>query len=282
MKKILVLGSNGMAGHTISRYFQDYPRSENYKVTTAARKDSEITFDAENYNSVEALINNIRETEYDYVINCVGKLVKDSIDYPDKALIVNAWFPKFLERNLIDSKTKIIHLSTDCVFDGATGGYTESHVPTETNAYGKSKAAGEIINQKDITFRMSIIGPDLKQKGSGLLNWFLNCSPNEVDGWRNAWWNGITTLQLAKCIDLYIQSGKEIAGLYHLVESDQSINKYELLLLINEIFNVNKKINISLGPKAINKVLADMRRELNWQIPSYRDQLLELKEWMNV
>jgi dTDP-4-dehydrorhamnose reductase len=125
---------------------------------------------------------------------------------------------------------------------------------------------------------MSIIGPEIKSNGTGLLNWVLTNPNAELDGWKNAWWNGITTLQLAKCIDTYIQN-PTISGVYHLVNNDVKINKYELLCKINEIFQLGKTINESSGSKTVNKILVDTRQSIDFKIPDYTTQLTELREF---
>jgi dTDP-4-dehydrorhamnose reductase len=205
-------------------------------------------------------------------------LVKDSIDRPDRAAIINSWFPHYLEHVYTDTHTKVIHLSTDCVFDGKKGDYVEDDVHTEMNAYGSSKSLGEINNSKDVTFRMSIIGTEIKANGTGLMNWIITNPNAELQGWDNAWWNGITTLELAKCIEKYINN-PTITGVYHLVNNDNKINKYDLLLKINTIFNLNKTIVQTHGPKPVNKILIDTRKLVDFKIPSYDTMLLEMKNF---
>jgi dTDP-4-dehydrorhamnose reductase len=163
------------------------------------------------------------------------------------------------------------------VFDGAKGDYVETDLATETNSYGRSKSLGEINNNKDITFRMSIIGPELKS-GTGLLDWVRTNSDTNLTGWDNHWWNGITTLQLAKCIDQYINNPC-VSGVYHLVNNRIRITKYNLLLLINRTYNLNKSITPAGGPKAVNKVLVDTRCEVEWAIKDYPTQLEELRNF---
>jgi dTDP-4-dehydrorhamnose reductase len=163
------------------------------------------------------------------------------------------------------------------VFDGQRGNYFEADTHTEINAYGRSKSFGEINNSKDITFRMSIVGPELKN-GTGLLNWVLTNNQDELPGWDNAWWNGITTLQLAKCIDQYINN-PVISGVYHLVNNDVRINKYDLLCKINAVYELGKKIVRTQGPKTVNKVLIDTRSKLDFAIPDYNTQLQQLKDF---
>jgi dTDP-4-dehydrorhamnose reductase len=217
--------------------------------------------------------------DYDFVINCIGLLVKDSIDRPDRAAIINSWFPHYLEYNLKDSSTRLIHLSTDCVFDGKKGEYVENDIHTEMNAYGSSKSNGEVNNSKDITFRMSIIGPEIKTNGTGLFNWISTNPQQELQGWDNAWWNGITTLELAKCINTFILDPK-ISGIYHLVNNDNKINKYDLLCKINSVYNLNKKIIKTTAPKPVNKILIDTRKEIDFSISNYDIQLTELKNFI--
>jgi dTDP-4-dehydrorhamnose reductase len=160
------------------------------------------------------------------------------------------------------------------VFDGKKGNYIETDDHTEINSYGRSKSLGEINNSKDITFRMSIIGPEIKNNGTGLLNWFLT-TKDAVNGWDNAFWNGITTLQLAKCIDLYIKDPK-ISGIYHVVNNDNKISKYDLLVKINDIYKLNKFVNKGQGPKPINKILIDTKKMFDFKIPDYDTMIRDM------
>ena len=271
--KILIFGSNGMAGHIILKYL----KRKGYSIDTVARSNAKFTLDIEDVQTTNRFLLEIKD-DYDFIINCVGLLVKDSIDRPDRAALINSWLPHAIENAIKNSKTRLIHLSTDCVFDGSKGDYIESDPHTETNSYGKSKSLGEINNTKDITFRMSIIGPEIKRNGTGLLNWVVNSPDKELQGWKNAWWNGITTLQLAKCIEKYIQN-PIITGIYNLVNNDVKINKYDLLCTINKIYNLEKIINEVDGPKSINKILVDTRKIIDFEIPNYIVQLTELKEF---
>ena len=272
--KLLVLGSNGMAGHMICKYLTE----KGYCVDTAARSDAKFLIDVENFSQTTEFLEYIKN-DYNFIINCIGLLVKDSVDRPDRAAIINSWFPHVIEYAIKDSKTKLIHLSTDCVFDGKKGNYVESDVHTEMNFYGRSKSLGEVDNEKDITFRMSIIGTEIKRNGTGLLNWVLNNKDAEIPGWKNAWWNGITTLQLAKCVDMYMKN-PFIHGINHVVNNNVNINKYDLLCLINDIFKLQKTIIKTTGTKDINKILIDTKETFDFQIPDYKTQLTELKNYV--
>ena len=208
---ILVLGGNGMAGWMIGSYL-----SKKYSVSVTTRKELDIE---KNLDLPEG---------FDYIINCIGLLLNDAKNNPAKTMYVNSYFPKYLEYYYKNTKTKIIHISTDCVFNGINGNYHESDSPDEIGVYGLSKTLGEINNNKDLTLRVSIIGPEIREsnKRSGLLNWLLTTKETEINGWVNAYWNGITTLELAKCIEQYIKN-PIISGIYH--PTNETITKYNLL-----------------------------------------------------
>jgi dTDP-4-dehydrorhamnose reductase len=265
-----------MAGHIITKFL----KGQGHTISTAAKYNADYRLDVEETLITQQFFEEIKN-EYDFIINCVGLLVKDSIERPDRAAIINAWFPHAIENAVRNTNTKLIHLSTDCVFDGKKGDYVENDIHTEMNAYGSSKSLGEVNNSKDTTFRMSIIGTEIKESGTGLLNWVLKNNDKELPGWENAWWNGITTLQLAKCINQYINS-PTISGVYHLVDNNNKINKYDLLCKINEIFKLEKLIIKTVGPKPVNKILIDTRNLISFNIPDYDTQLKELRDFVNV
>jgi dTDP-4-dehydrorhamnose reductase len=263
--KVTVVGSRGMAGHMIV----DYLGKQGHSVTTVDRSQLDIE-----KNNVDQFFDQL---DADFVINAVGLLVKDCVDRPDRAIAINSWWPQYCAYRLKDTATHLVHLSTDCVFDGNRGNYFEQDIHTETNAYGRSKSFGEVDNNKDVTFRMSIIGPELKN-GTGLLNWVTQNQDSTLPGWDNAWWNGITTLQLAKCIEKHINDTK-ITGVYHLVSNDNQINKYDLLCMINEVYGLGKTITRTQGPKTVNKVLIDTRNEVDFAIPDYQTMLEQLRNY---
>lgn len=264
---VLVIGSKGMAGHMVSKYLKSVGHTV-YELDRSILDLEDIPMVVKFFDALAAPI--------DYVINCVGVLVNQSIANESLAFMINAWFPNFLVKTYENTSTRVIHLSTDCVFDGSKGNYTEADPHTEMNAYGRSKSWGEIHSLKDVTLRMSIIGPELKANGTGLMNWVLNSKETHLPGWTNAWWNGITTLQLAKCIDQYMQT-PVISGVYHLVSNENRINKYELLCKINEVYELGKTIDPIEGPKNIDKTLVDTRKIINFGIPDYDTMLRELK-----
>lgn len=272
--KVLVVGSQGMAGHAIVRHL----KAQGYDVTTCARQIgvADLQLDISNTVRTEDFFR-VNSVNYSYIINCVGMLVQSCIDRPDFATIVNGWFPNLLADCTKHIHTRVIHISTDCVFDGTKGNYTETDIPSERNAYGRTKAMGELFNDKDITMRTSIIGEELKSDGVGLLNWFLHNSTQVVQGWENAIWTGVTTDQLAKCIDIWMQD-PSVTGLYHVV-NDSSITKYDLLKVINDVYQTGKIIERVSGPKDIDKSLLDTRKAIEFDIPDYRTMVENMREF---
>ena len=273
MNKVLILGKTGMAGHVIYSYLK-----ERISIVdgTSREKDSDIKLDIlDNCKIMES--NEMKS--YDYIINCIGILIRESNIYPTRAILINSWFPHYLEDCFKDTNTKIIHISTDCVFSGKTGFYKESSTPDEINFYGRSKYLGEIINKKDLTIRTSIIGPELKY-GDGLFDWFMRLTQNEeIKGYVNSFWNGITTLELAKAIEEIISDGGKLKGLYHLVPRN-AISKCTLLDTINQIFDKKIIIKPFRLPISSNKVLMDTRNEFKYAFHDYYSMINSLKYWI--
>ena len=262
--KILVIGASGMAGHMITTYLKE----QHHDVATLSGHHS---YDHDtaiiDITDIRALTTYLATHSFDAVINCVGLLIKAAEKDPAKAILINAYFPHFLSKFYAQTPTKVIHLSTDCVFSGEKGPYTEVSCYDGTLFYDRTKVLGELINSKDLTFRMSIIGPDRSPSGVGLLNWFLQ-QQGTLYGYRKVYWNGITTLALAKAIDAALTT--PLTGLYHLVPQEP-ITKYDLLTLVT--------IPPSDTP-VTNKILLNTRTDFTHQIPPYPEMLQDLKLWI--
>lgn len=272
--KILVLGCNGMAGHLISLYFKE----QGYEVVGFARQrsellDSTIVGDASDMGLIRKTI---EEGNYDAVINCIGLLNQFAEENKAMAVLLNGYLPHFLTEITKDTKTKIIHMSTDCVFAGNDGPYYEDTLPNGESFYDRSKAMGEINTDKDLTFRNSIVGPDIKPSGIGLFNWFMK-QDSEVCGYTGAIWTGVTTFTLAKAMDQALK--ENLTGLYNLV-NNESINKYDLLGLFNKYFRAGE-VNIYPYDKfQLDKSLRRKREDFSFIVPSYEQQVIEMREWV--
>ena len=271
--KILVLGASGMAGHIITLYFKE----RGYDVTGFTRRPIDycknVLGDAMNVADIKAAL---ESDDYDVVINCIGILNQFAEENKSDAVFLNGFLPHFVADTLRDTKARLIHMSTDCVFAGNTGPYYEESFPDGKIFYDRSKAIGEVNDEKNLTFRNSIIGPDPNEKGIGLFNWFMKQS-GTVGGYTGAIWTGVTTLTLAKAMEQAIK--ENLTGLYNLV-NNESINKYELLKLFNKYFR-NGSVDIQPNDKLqLDKSLRHRREDFSFIVPSYEQQIKEMQEWV--
>lgn len=273
MKKILLFGATGMAGHVVYYYLRETGEYDitNVVYRTKLTEDS-IVVDVTDCNVVARVIDRAKP---EIIINCIGVLIRGSKEYPDNAILINAYFPHLLKKLADNVGAKLIHISTDCVFSGNKGNYTENDFRDADDVYGRSKALGEIINDKDLTIRTSIIGPELKQNGEGLFHWFMH-QHDLINGYKTAIWGGVTTLELAKAIDQAIMQKK--TGLVQL-SNGIGISKYDLLNLFKELWNRSELEIVPYAANSIDKSIA--KSELfNYEVPEYRQMLVQQKEWM--
>jgi dTDP-4-dehydrorhamnose reductase len=246
-KRILVLGASGMIGHTI---FNELSKNENYDVYGTIRKfDNWVNkfpqknlekirpnVDAENFDTIMRALASIQP---DIVINCIGlikqiPLAKD----PLTIITLNAQLPHRISMVCRTANARLIHLSTDCVFEGTKGNYTEEDNPDAKDIYGRTKYLGEVFYPHCVTIRTSTIGPELKG-GFGLLEWFL-VQKDEIKGFTKAIFSGFPTVELASIIDNFIIPNESLSGLYHI--ASKPISKYSLLKLIAEEYEKEIKI----------------------------------------
>jgi dTDP-4-dehydrorhamnose reductase len=259
---IAILGPTGMLGNMVAKYLnaQGYPLilagrnvqkiigigkwTDNHEVVNL--NVAKYTKDAADDIKNEAVSKKLAEA--DYIVNCIGAIkpvVDKSTDEEVRA--INMAFPTVLAER---TGKPFCQVSTDCIFSGATGGYLENDPPSATDRYGISKANGDInladssVNKntvKTLILRTSIIGPEIYNKHS-LLEWTIKNKGKKVDGWTNHMWNGITTLQWAKCLQTIIMKKLFEPGLRHLY-SPGAVSKYELLQIIDKAFKLNLDIN---------------------------------------
>ena len=263
-----------MAGHLISLYFKE----QGHEVVGFARQQSElldstIIGDASDMPLIKKTID---EGNFDAVINCIGLLNQFAEQNKAMAVLLNGYLPHYLTEITKDTKTKVIHMSTDCVFAGNDGPYYEDTLPNGATFYDRSKAMGEINTEKDLTFRNSIVGPDIKPSGIGLFNWFMK-QEGEVGGYTGAIWTGVTTYTLAKAMEQALK--ENLTGLYNLV-NNESISKYELLILFNKFFRKNRvKINTN-NSLQLDKSLKSKRKDFSFVVPSYEEQIKDMADWI--
>ncbi|MCL1141557.1 dTDP-4-dehydrorhamnose reductase family protein [Shewanella gaetbuli] len=230
--KILILGSTGMLGSSLYRNLKLYGH-EVYGIQRSVSNDNNI-YTIENANNFHHLEGIIKSLEAPVVINCIGVIKqKDASKSILSSLPLNSILPHQLAELADVLNFKLIHFSTDCVFDGLKGNYIESDIPDSNDVYGLSKRLGEVsYSQNVLTIRTSIIGHGVKPNSS-LVDWFLAQDRN-VEGYKNAIFSGIPCSEFAYILDKYILE-TQISGLYHI--SANAISKFDLLTIIKEVYN---------------------------------------------
>lgn len=259
--KLLILGADGMVGHVVSLYMKE----RNYDVLEINENDPVL----EDELKLKQMIDS---GSFDAIVNCAAIINQEAEEDKVGAIKVNALLPHFLERITVGTKTVVVHRSTDCVFSGEKGNYTLDDKPDATSFYAKSKALGELINDKDITIRTSLVGPEIDEAGSGLFNWFYK-QVGELSGFANAIWTGLTTIEFAKGIEWLLANKKH--GLFHMVP-EYAISKYELLQLFEKYYPNNRKV-IKIDNKKVDKSLASDCG--GFVVQGYEEQISEMKKW---
>lgn len=244
--RILVLGASGMLGSAMMRVLSEKDDTEVFGTVRSAGVARFFTpqiaqrllpgCDVENH---DALIKVFAEVKPDVVINCIG-LIKQlaEADDPLVALPINSLLPHRLAALCKLGGARLIHISTDCVFNGERGDYLESDLSNATDLYGKSKYLGEVYFPHTITLRTSIIGPEL-QSTHGLIEWFL-AQKERCNGYSKAIFSGLPTVVLAQIIRDIIIPRPDLSGLYHVAA--EPISKFDLLSLVADVYR--KKIEI--------------------------------------
>ena len=271
---ILVLGANGMAGHTISLYFKEVGFDVTAYTTRPFPYVKNIIGNALDIDNFKEML---LKGNFDVVINCIGILNKCAEENTSMAVYLNSYLPHMIAETLKYEKAKLIHMSTDCVFAGNTGPYYENSLRDGITFYDRSKALGEVDDNKNLTFRNSIIGPDIKENGIGLFNWFMKQN-GEISGFTKAMWTGVTTLTLAKAMEKAIM--ENITGIYNLV-NNTSISKYNLLCLFNSYFKNNEVEILKSDSLILDKSLRSERDDFSFIVPSYEEMIIDMKEWIS-
>lgn len=245
--KVLILGGQGMLGHKIFQVFR--PRFDTY-VTFRSDKGPWTSFPL--YGGKKRTIGGIDAFQFsnivdvfarvqpDVVINCIGiiKQIASAKD-PIRSIEINALFPHKLFQLCLATQTKLIHISTDCVFSGQRGNYTEGDIPDPIDLYGRTKLLGELNQSGCLTLRTSVIGRDFVKR-VGLLEWFLSNRGNTVKGYTQAIYSGFTTHALAQIIADLVEMYPDLFGLYHV--ASQPISKFELLVKIRDAMKLDIEI----------------------------------------
>lgn len=266
--KVLILGATGMLGHTVADYLNGI---SDYEITLTSRNTISgyegIYFDAAT-SSLHSL-----DGSYDYVINCIG-VIKPFMDADmEKSIQINALFPWTLGKWCEQNGSRLIHITTDCVYSGAKGAYIESDPHDALDAYGKSKSLGE-CPEYAMTLRTSIIGPEI-HKYVSLVEWAKKQAGKTVNGFTTHLWNGITTLQYAKACDKIMRQDLFERRLYHIF-APTDVSKFEMMKMLDRRYKLGLTV-IPTQPDPINRTLRTEKglcSKLN--IPSVEQMILEM------
>ena len=244
--RALVLGGSGMLGHKLWQSF-------------GARFDTHVTFRrpiesyfqcglfdraravtgvaAEDFESVAGVVDSVRP---DVVVNCIG-IVKQAVAASDPlaSISVNALFPHRLARLCSQKGIRLIHISTDCIFSGCRGNYTEDDVSDAEDLYGRTKFLGEVGGPGCLTLRTSMIGREL-ETSHGLIEWFLSQEGKTVRGYERAIFSGFTTMALAEIIATLVAEHPNLHGVWHV--ASKPISKFDLLALVRKVYGLTIEI----------------------------------------
>lgn len=273
--KVFVLGCNGVVGHAVAAYFREAGHEVHYGFDSNI--DNQIQSMVGVYYDLPFLKKNIEEIQPDAIINCTAIVNQAAEEDKAGASYLNAFLPHLLESLTAGTKTVVVHRSTDCIFSGAKGQYTLEDMPDAKSFYARTKAVGELNNEKDITIRVSLIGPAQDEDDGSLLNWFLH-QKGEVKGFANAIWTGLTTLEYAKVIESLLQ--QKAHGVFQAAPKE-TISKYELLKLFEKHFPGGRSI-IKVENNRVDKSLVPDWGGYNIQIKGYEEQIVEMKQWIEL
>lgn len=269
MKKIVVLGSTGMLGNAVGKYFLSQP--DKYQ-TYLSYRNKDVSY-GKNKFKFDPLVDSLNKIpKADFIINCIG-VTKPNIDKNKvHSIIINSLFPWQLADHAQKTKAKLIHITTDCVFSGKGGNYHENSEHDALDFYGKSKSLGE--PNKTMVLRTSIIGEEIHNHAN-LLAWVKSMAGKDINGFTNHLWNGITTNQYAKLCEKIINNNMYEPGIFHIFSN--RVNKFKLLQLLDKKFNLRLKIKKYQTDVAINRILAttkDLQSKL--EIPTIEKMIKEI------
>ena len=268
--KIVILGSTGLLGSAVGRYFLEQFGEDgiflSYRNEKISYGKNKFLFNAQT-SSLWSI------PKCDYIINCIG-VIKPFIGEDLVASIqINSVFPRILANHCSKINCKLIHITTDCVFSGADGFYTEESFHDCLDSYGKTKSLGEPNNC--MVLRTSIIGEEI-HKNASLISWVKSQKGKEVSGYTNHLWNGVTTKQYAKICEKIIKEDLYEEDVFHIF-SPHLVSKYALLKMIDKKFDLQIRVIPTMANPAIDRTLKSVKSLNNkLDIPSLVIQMVEM------
>jgi len=284
MTKVLILGAGGMLGHTLAgMYKHQYETIATIRKNSAFYRQYPIFDGVELVEGVDAFSPNtiqsvLAKIQPDVVINCIGiiKQLPEAENYIT-SITINALFPHQLARMCADVNARLVHISTDCVFTGRKGMYSESDLSDAEDLYGRTKFLGEVGNMPNtLTLRTSMIGHELNSN-YGLVEWFLSQTGKTVKGFRKAIYTGFTAQELGRLISKIIDHHPDLGGLWQ--ASSDSINKYDLLNLVKSVYQAPIEI-IPDDTVTIDRSLDStrLRQAIGYTPPTWEQMVLDMAQ----
>ena len=269
MNNILILGSTGMLGSTFKKYF-DIKRD--YEVSSLNRSDIDLSRCS--FNDLwKKIKEKVVQENCKYVLNCAGVIKQGDFSTPDM-IKVNSVIPYWLSEICQILEIELVHVTTDCVYDGSKGRYSEEDKHTATDVYGISKSLGE--PDTCTVIRTSIIGEE--ERGfSSLLEWVRSNEGKTINGFKNHIWNGVTCLQLAKIVDKTIKENSLWSGVrsFH----SRAVDKFHLLEMIKEAYELNLTVCPVNAAESCDRSLSSIRDFSDYEIPKLYDQIKESRDF---
>lgn len=281
--RILILGAGGMMGHKL---MQLLPAQHEVTGTVRANTRSYERFGifdinrligGVDVNDFDKVVKIVAQIQPQFIINCVGIIKQlETAHDPLTSISINSLFPHKLGNLCRACAIRLIHISTDCVFSGRKGMYKVSDISDAEDLYGRSKYLGEVSVENCLTLRTSIIGREL-QSAFGLVEWFLQNSHDRLKGYKGAIYTGLTTIELVRVIQSIMETSPDISGIYQV--SSDPINKYDLLSLLRDAFDLSTEI-ISVDEPQIDRSLdsSRFRKEMNYTPPSWPEMIKEMAD----
>ena len=280
-KRILILGASGMLGHMLVRVLSPH---HHVVGTTSSQYDEKSHLarilsvgnwvdhvDVRNLSTVEKTI---RDTKADVVINCVG-VIKQKMESSNimDAILINSLIPHQLANICNQTQSRLIHFSTDCVFDGSPGIKKVNDVPNATDLYGTTKRLGEVDYAPALTLRTGFVGRQLSGF-EGLFEWVRSQRGKTIDGYQNAIYSGFTAMALSRIIRQIIEEHEQLSGLHQV--AGNHINKFELITKLNEYLDLDLTINRNIDFMCDRSMDgSEFTKLTDIAIPSWDDMLVE-------
>ena len=273
----MILGADGMIGHKISMTLQNTSHKLILNSRNSCKVLKKIIPKASffNYDFLKHdILNLLEKVKPELVINCVGLTIRRGADKLNDAIKLNQELPHLIDRYCSSNVCKQVHFSTDCVFSGSKGNYSELDLPDATDNYGITKTGGEVLSQNTLTIRSSMIGREIFNK-TELLEWILRKQNQTIDGFSRVIYSGVTTIYMASLVTKIISRNQFLTGLYNI--SSPPVSKFELLNKLNDKFELGlviKENNLTKLNKSLNSNL--FFTKLKYKKPDWDDMIEEL------